>query len=126
MTAGSVAPDADADEHLGLNERLAAFVTRKVGSMWSVYITIAVMVGWIVLATIGPLNKSDPYPSPVLLFLGNLVQLLLVFVISVGQVVLGRTADRRSEETCHASRSRTARRQGPRARCVRTPFRLRS
>ena len=64
MTAGSVAPDADADEHLGLNERLAAFVTRKVGSMWSVYITIAVMVGWIVLATIGPLNKSDPYPSP--------------------------------------------------------------
>jgi uncharacterized membrane protein len=63
MTAGSVAQDAATDEHLGLNERLGAFVTRKVGSMWSVYITIVFMVGWIVLATIGPLNKSDPYRS---------------------------------------------------------------
>jgi hypothetical protein len=33
MTAGSVAPDEATDEHLGLNERLGAFVTRKVGSM---------------------------------------------------------------------------------------------
>jgi len=103
MTAGSVAPDEATDEHLELNERLGAFVTRKVGSMWSVYITILFMAVWIVLATIGPLNKSDPYPFPFLLFLGNLVQLLLVFVILVGQGVLGRTADRRSEETFQAA-----------------------
>ena len=67
--------------------------------MWSVYITVALVGGWIVLATIGPLHKSDPYPFPFLLFLGNLVQLMLVFVILVGQGVLGRTADRRSERT---------------------------
>jgi uncharacterized membrane protein len=88
-----------ADEHLGLNGRLGAFVTRKVGSMWSVYITILFVFGWIVLATTGPLHKSDPYPFPFLLFLGNLVQLMLVFVILVGQGVLGRSADRRSERT---------------------------
>ena len=92
-------PPAMADEHLGFNARLGALVTREVGSMWSVYITIILVAGWIVLATIGPLHKADPYPFPFLLFLGNLVQLMLVFVILVGQGVLGRTADRRSERT---------------------------
>ena len=92
-------PPLMADERLGLNARLGAFVTSKVGSMWSVYITIVFVSGWIVLATTGPLHKSDPYPFPFLLFLGNLVQLLLVFVILVGQRVLGRSADRRSERT---------------------------
>jgi uncharacterized membrane protein len=92
-------PPLMADEHLGFNARLGAFVTREVGSMWSVYITIAFVLGWIVLATFGPLRKSDPYPFAFLLFLGNLVQLMLVFVILVGQGVLGRTADRRSQQT---------------------------
>jgi uncharacterized membrane protein len=95
-TRGSRAP---ADEHLGFNARLGALVTREVGSMWSVYITIILVAGWILLATTGPLHKSDPYPFPFLLFLGNLVQLMLVFVILVGQGVLARTADRRSERT---------------------------
>jgi uncharacterized membrane protein len=88
-----------ADEHIGFNGRLGAFVTREVGSMWSVYITILFVLGWIALATFGPLHQADPYPFPVLLFLGNLVQLMLVFAILVGQGVLGRTADRRSEQT---------------------------
>src|ERR1700736_3347795 len=92
-------PPVRADEHLGFNARLGAFVTREVGSMWSVYITIVFVLGWIVLATFGPLQKADPYPFPFLLFLGNLVQLMLVFVILVGQGVLGRTADRRSQQT---------------------------
>jgi uncharacterized membrane protein len=87
------------DEGLGLNERLGASMTRKVGSMWSVYITIALVCGWIVLAETGPLHKSDPYPFPFLLFLGNIVQLMLVFVILVGQGVLARNADERSEQT---------------------------
>nr|MDQ6948761.1 DUF1003 domain-containing protein [Actinomycetota bacterium] len=71
----------------------------EVGSMWSVYITISFVAGWIALATFGPLHRADPFPFPFLLFLGNLVQLMLVFVILVGQGVLGRTADRRSEQT---------------------------
>ena len=92
-------PLLPADEHLGLNARLGAFVTSKLGSMWSVYLTIGFVSGWIVLATTGPLRKSDPFPFPFLLFLGNLVQLMLVFIILVGQGVLGRSADRRSERT---------------------------
>jgi uncharacterized membrane protein len=92
-------PALTGDERLGLNARLGAFLTGKVGSMWSVYITITIVFVWIVLATAGPLHKSDPYPFPFLLFLGNLVQLILVFVILVGQGVLGRGADRRSAGT---------------------------
>jgi uncharacterized membrane protein len=92
-------PPVMTDEHLGFNGRLGAFMTREVGSMWLVYISILFVIGWIALATFGPLAKVDPYPFPILLFLGNLVQLLLVFVILVGQGVLGRTADRRSEQT---------------------------
>jgi uncharacterized membrane protein len=88
-----------ADEQLGFNARVGARVTRAVGSMWSVYLTLLVVVGWIALATLGPLHTVDAYPFPFLLFLGNLVQLLLVFVILVGQGVLGRAADRRSKQT---------------------------
>ena len=88
-----------ADERLGLNARVGVLVTRKVSSMWSVYVTIVFVLGWIVLATSGPLRHSDPYPFPFLLFLGNLVQLMLVFVILVGQGVVGRTADQRAEQT---------------------------
>ena len=41
----------------------------------------------------------DPYPYPFLLFLGNVVQLLLIFIIRLGQQVLGRTADKRAAQT---------------------------
>jgi uncharacterized membrane protein len=86
------------DEHIGINGLLAAWMTRKVGSMWAVYFTLTFVVGWILLASWGPLHGVDPYPFPFLLFMGNVTQLLLVFVILVGQGVLGRTTDKRSVE----------------------------
>jgi len=97
-TRRKLAPQA-ADEQIGFNGRLAATMTKRVGSMWVVYFTIIFVFGWMALATFGPLHKADPYPFPFLLFMGNVVQLLLVFVILVGQGVLGRTADRRAKQT---------------------------
>ena len=91
-------PESD-DEHIGLNGMLAAWMTKKVGSMWAVYFTGTFVVGWIVLATWGPLHQADPYPFPFLLFMGNVAQLLLVFVILVGQGVLGRSTDKRAVRT---------------------------
>jgi uncharacterized membrane protein len=88
-----------ADEHIGFNGRFAAALTRIVGSMWVVYVTTLFVFAWITLATFGPLHARDPYPFPFLLFIGNVVQLLLVFVILVGQQVIGRTADKRSLQT---------------------------
>jgi uncharacterized membrane protein len=92
-------PVVVADEHVGLNGRLAAWLTKRVGSMWVVYFTATFVLLWMALATWGPLHRADPYPFPFLLFLGNVVQLLLVFVILVGQQVLGRAADRRGLQT---------------------------
>ncbi len=74
-------------------------MTKKVGSMWAVYLSLIIIFGWIALASLGPLRTADPYPFPFLLFLGNVVQLLLVFVILVGQGVLGRTTDKRAAQT---------------------------
>ena len=87
-----------ADESNGRNERLAAWITAKIGSMWTVYICLAVTVIWMLLASRQVLG-FDPYPYPFLLFLGNVAQLLLIFIILLGQQVLGRTADRRSLHT---------------------------
>ncbi|HLZ09428.1 MAG TPA: DUF1003 domain-containing protein, partial [Chloroflexota bacterium] len=87
------------DEHVGFNGRLAAGLTKTVGSMWAVYFTTLFVLSWCALATFGPLHASDPYPFPFLLFIGNVVQLLLVFVILVGQSILGRAADKRAIET---------------------------
>lgn len=88
-----------ADEQIGFNGRFAAALTRRVGTMWVVYATTLFVLVWIATATFGPLRGVDPYPFPFLLFLGNVVQLLLVFVILVGQQVLGRAAEKRSIQT---------------------------
>jgi uncharacterized membrane protein len=85
-------------EHIGFNGRMAAWTTRKVGSMWTVYIFAAVTAGWMLLGS-RQLYGFDPYPYPFLLFVGNLVQLLLIFIILLGQQVLGRSADKRSLQT---------------------------
>ncbi len=87
-----------AGEAAGFNERLAAWITARIGSMWTVYICTVVTAAWMVLGSRAVLG-FDPYPYPFLLFLGNVVQLLLIFIILLGQQVLGRTADRRSMHT---------------------------
>jgi len=91
------APPKVADQHIGFNGRLGAAITRSVGTMWAVYIAVAIQVTWMTLATIGFWEfKKDPYPFAFLLFLSNIVQLLLMFVIMVGQQVLGAASDKRA------------------------------
>ncbi|MGC0317949.1 DUF1003 domain-containing protein [Kitasatospora acidiphila] len=92
-------PVTSADERVGLNGAVAAALTRVVGSMPALYITLVVFAGWITLATLGPLRGADPYPFPFLLFMDNVVQLVLCLVILVGQRVLGMAADRRAVQT---------------------------
>ena len=94
-------PPKLADEHIGINGRLGAAITRRVGTMWAFYLAAVTMASWIVLAGFarGPLHQIDPYPFAFLLFLGNIVQLLLMFVIMVGQQVLGAASDKRAVVT---------------------------
>ncbi|MBV6700187.1 DUF1003 domain-containing protein [Kitasatospora aureofaciens] len=92
-------PVAMADGHVGLNGAFAAALTRVVGSMPALYVTLVIVGGWMALATWGPLHSVDPYPFGFLLFLDNVVQLVLCLVILVGQRVLGMAADRRAVQT---------------------------
>ncbi|MEY9906850.1 putative membrane protein [Catenulispora sp. MAP12-49] len=82
----------------GTGGKLAAWITRRLGSMWTVYGCLALTVVWMLLGSRAFLG-FDPYPYPFMLFLGNVVQLLLIFVILLGQQVLGRTGDRRAVQT---------------------------
>jgi uncharacterized membrane protein len=94
-------PPKVADQHIGVNGRLGAAITKRVGTMWAFYIAATTMATWMVLAGFawGPLHGIDPYPFAFLLFLGNIVQLLLMFVIMVGQQVLGAASDKRAVVT---------------------------
>jgi len=96
--ARRVVDPAHPDGPSGFNEQLATWITTRIGSMWTVYICSAVTVIWAVLGARQVLG-FDPYPYPFLLFLGNVAQLLLIFIILLGQQVLGRTADRQSMHT---------------------------
>jgi uncharacterized membrane protein len=94
-------PPKVADQHVGINGRLGAAITKRVGTMWAFYLAALTMATWMVLAGFawGPLHAIDPYPFAFLLFLGNIVQLLLMFVIMVGQQVLGAASDKRAVVT---------------------------
>jgi uncharacterized membrane protein len=82
----------------GLNQRIAVRVTMVVGTMWAFYFLALWMFSWIGWQTTGKLNLiKDPYPFAFLLFLGNIVQLLLMPLIMVGQNVQSAHADARAE-----------------------------
>lgn len=85
---------------LGLNGRLAVFITNKFGSMGTFYFLVAWMFGWMILATLGlGIFQKDPYPFTFLLFLSNLVQLFALPILAVGQQVLSRASDKQAEQT---------------------------
>ena len=59
------------DELIGRNGQIAAWITKRVGSMWAFYAAALLQFGWIGLSLLG-LIKSDPYPFAFLLFLSSL------------------------------------------------------
>jgi uncharacterized membrane protein len=102
-------PVTIAGGRVGVNGAIAAVVTRGVGSMPALYVTLVFVGGWMILAAWGPLHRVDPYPFAFLLFLNNVVQLVLCSVILVGQRVLGLAADRRSVQTYESAEAIFAR-----------------
>ena len=93
-------PHLTEKEHLGLNGRIAIFITRKFGTMGAFYFLVIWMFGWMGLSLCGfGLFKKDPYPFNFLLFLSNLVQLFALPILAVGQQVLSRASDKQAEQT---------------------------
>jgi uncharacterized membrane protein len=91
-------PPQAIDQAVGLSGRIAAWLTQRLGSMWAFYLAAGTQVVWIGLALFG-VQRFDPYPFAFMTFLSTLAQLVFMVVIMVGQDVIGRAADRRSEQT---------------------------
>lgn len=80
-------------------DKLAVFVTEKIGTMGFFFIIFIWTAGWLGWNIFAPKNfRFDPYPAFVLwLFISNLIQIHLMPLIMVGQNIQGKHAELRSE-----------------------------
>jgi uncharacterized membrane protein len=86
------------DQAVTLNGRIAAWLTRRLGTMTAFYVALGTQVAWIASAQLG-IQHFDRYPYRFMSFLSTLAQLAFMIVIMVGQDVLSRDAEVRSEQT---------------------------
>jgi len=98
MNDSPVTDDVNALHHerLSRNERIALFVTLRIGTMAAVYALVVVMAGWMLWQQNAG-HPFDPYPFIFLLFCSNVIQILLMPLIMVGQNLQGRHAELRAE-----------------------------
>lgn len=86
-------------ERLSLIDKLALFVTQKVGTMGFFFIIFIWTVSWLSWNIFAPKNlRFDPYPAFVFwLFISNLIQLHLMPLIMIGQNIQGKHAELRAQ-----------------------------
>lgn len=87
---------------LSFQERLAVVITSAIGTMYAVYLFVAITLGWMLWQALMT-QPFDPYPFAFLLFLSNVVQLFLMPLIMVGQNIQGRHSELRAEEEFKAT-----------------------
>lgn len=80
-------------------EKLALFVTEKIGTMGFFFIIFLWTILWLSWNIFAPTNlKFDPYPAFVMwLFISNLIQIHLMPLIMIGQNIQGKHAELRAE-----------------------------
>lgn len=81
-------------------ERLALFVTEKIGSMGFFFFILVFNIGWITWNTWAPkeLVFDEAFSFLILLFINNILQILFMPLILVGQNLQGRHAKLRAEQ----------------------------
>lgn len=86
-------------ERLSRIDRLALWVTEHVGSVGFFSIVFLWTVVWIAWNILVPAElKFDPFPAFVMwLFISNMIQLMLMPLIMVGQNLQGRHSEARAE-----------------------------
>jgi uncharacterized membrane protein len=80
-------------------ERLAVWITDKVGSMGFFIIIFVWTIVWLGWNTLAPHeSRFDPFPAFVLwLFVSNMLQIFLMPLIMIGQNLQGRHSEARAE-----------------------------
>lgn len=91
-------PYQEVQSHLSVQDRIALGVTGAIGTMYAVYVFAVFMGLWMFWQVSSGQRAFDPYPFAFLLFMGNIVQLLLMPLIMVGQNLQSRHAEARSDE----------------------------
>lgn len=86
-------------EKLSLLERAALSVTETIGTMGFFFIVFAWTIAWLGWNLFGPVEmRFDPYPAFVLwLFISNMIQLMLLPLIMIGQNLQGKHAEARAQ-----------------------------
>jgi uncharacterized membrane protein len=86
-------------ENVSTLDRLAIWITNKVGSMGFFVIIFLWTALWLTWNIFAPINaRFDPYPAFVLwLFISNMIQLFLMPMIMIGQNLQSHHADIRAE-----------------------------
>lgn len=93
-----VNPHKAVEARMSFQDRLALIITGAVGTMYAVYVFGAFMAAWMLVQVASGKSAFDPYPFAFLLFMGNIIQLLLMPLIMVGQNLQGRHSEARAEE----------------------------
>jgi len=83
-------------------EKICAWVCDEIGSPMALAAIVVIQLVWII---IGQLSKLDPYPYVFLLTVSNVIQLILIFILAVGQRQSVQRSESRSQ-TDHDSISR--------------------
>lgn len=86
-------PPKTTDPQFGMNGRIALVLTTAVGTMWCAYIFAILALLVVPQAIHGGLLTFVQWVSQ------TFIQLVMLSVIMVGQAILGRAADKRSEMT---------------------------
>ena len=93
-------------ENLSSLEKLAVWITDRVGTMGFFFIIFLWTAFWLNWNIFAPESwKFDPYPAFVLwLFISNMIQIFLMPLIMVGQNLQGRHAEARAEADFEVNR----------------------
>ena len=94
--------NCDVDKSLSPVERACKRISDSTGAPLALGLAIAVQAIWI---PVGLITKLDPYPFAFLLTCSNVLQLILIFILSVGQRQSATHAEMRAEHD-HDSISR--------------------
>ncbi len=91
---------------LSASERFAVYITHHVGSVEFFLILVIWSVGWLIWNLFGPTEwRFDPAPAFVIwIFLSNVIQLVLLPLILVGQNLENRYSNMRAEEDFHINK----------------------
>ncbi len=87
------------EEKLSFWDKLAIWVTDKIGTVGFFFIVVAWTAIWLIWNTFGPkTTRFDPYPAFVLwLFISNMIQLFFLPLLLIGQNLEERRSEARAE-----------------------------